>query len=223
MKVQNLPPQGSPPKLPLQKHASEHTDHWKDDGLQLGHDLADVGEHGLKSRWLSELAHDEMLEMRGLVASEGRQTAVLGETAHYGNHSWLQSGVGVLNGAVAVGAVWHGLGMLRSKDPLRKVDGVNHLLMGAGCGLVSAHLLGGSHELAGLGSKFLIAHGVGEVAVGSYRAATGKSVLPGLLQATHGACLVGAEMVPGAALPLCVAMAGVTAAQIWLHNRKPVE
>lgn len=160
---------------------------------------------------------------RGMVASEGRQTAVLGETAHYGSHTWLQTGVGVLSGAVAVGAVWHGLGMLRSKDPLRKADGVNHLLMGAGCGLVSAHLLGGSHELAGLGSKLLIAHGVGEVALGSYRAATGKSVLPGLLQATHGACLVAAEMLPAVALPMCVAMAGVTGAQIWLHQKKPVE
>ena len=223
MKVQSLPPQGPPPKLPPKKEAAEHSEHAKDDGLQLGHEASSLGEHTLKSRWLSELAHDDMVEMRGLVAREGRQTAVLGETAHYAPHSWLQTGVGVLNGAVAVGAVWHGLEMIHSKDPLRKVEGVNHLLMGAGCGLVSGHLLGGSHELAGWGSKFLIVHGLGEIAVGSYRAATAKSPLPGLLQATHGACLMGAELVPGAALPLCVAMAGVTAAQIWLHKKKPVE
>lgn len=148
---------------------------------------------------------------------------MLGETAHYAPHSWLQSGVGVLNGVVAAGAVWHGVEMLRSPDPVRKLEGVNHLLMGAGCGLVSAHLLGGGHELAGVGSKLLVAHGLGEVAMGSYRAATGKSAVPGLLQAAHGACLMGAELIPGAALPLCVAMAGVTAAQIWVHKKKAVE
>ena len=221
MQIQALPNPPAPPKGP--PTPPPHKDHTREDGIQIGHDAASLGEHGLKTRWLGELTRDEMVEMRALVAREGRQTAVIGETAHFTPHSWLKTGVAGLNGVVAASALWHGVEMLRSKDGLHKIEGVNHLLMGAGCGLISGHLLGGDHHLGEVGSKLMVAHGVGEIGIGAYRAIkrNGPERVSGLLQAAHGACLVGAELVHGAAVPLCLAMAGITGAQIWLHRKHP--
>jgi hypothetical protein len=212
--------QTPPPQPPLKPKSHKHENQAVTDGLQLGHDASSLGEHGLKSKLLSEWTRDEVVELRSALAKEGRQAGVMGEHSSFGSHNLLAGGVGILNGAVAASALWHGIDLLRSDRPLHKVEGVNHLLMGAGCGLVSAHLLGGNHHLGQIGSHFLSAHGAGEVGIGLFRAAKGegRERTYGLLQAAHGACLMGAEMVPGAALPLCLAMAGLTGVQIWLHH-----
>ena len=178
-------------------------------GIQLGHDASDLG----KASGL--IAREELVEVRGLVAREGRQAAVLGE--HSTPHTALRAGAAGLNALLAAGAVWHGVELIRKGE---KAEGASHLLLGAGCALTAGHLAGLNPHLGHWGGQLLMAHGVAEIGIGAYRASKGERV-QGLLQAAHGACMVGAELVPGAALPLCLAMAGLTGAQIWRHHHQP--
>lgn len=175
-------------------------------GIQLGHDVSDLG----KASGL--LAREELLEVRGIVAREGRQAAVLGE--HSDPHTRLRAGAAGLNAVLAAGALWHGIELIFKGE---KAEGASHLLLGAGCALTAGHLAGLQAGLGQWGGHLLTAHGAAEIGIGAYRALGGQPAR-GLLQAAHGACLIGAEMVPGAALPLSLAMAGLTAAQIWQHH-----
>jgi len=211
VKVQHHP-SPTPPPPPPGKQPERHGNHDLHDGVQLGHDASSLGE---ASGLLGEISREETLELRSLIAREGRQSAILGE--HSAPHSALRTAAGGLNVLVAAGATWHGFNLLRSEHKLDKVEGFNHLLIGAGCGLTAAHLMTGHEHLGELGGHFLMAHGVGEIGIGIYRACRGEATL-GSLQAAHGACLVAAEMVPGAALPLCLTMAALTGAQIWQHR-----
>ncbi len=156
--------------------------------------------------------------MRSLVARESRQAAILGEASL--PHTLLRGGAVALNGLVAAGAIWHGIELLGSEGGVKKAEGISHLLMGAGCGLTAAHLSTGSVHTGHLAGNFLLAHGAAEVGLGIYRSTQGEKTL-GLLQAAHGACLIGAEMIPGAALPFCLAMATLTGLQIWQHRSAP--
>lgn len=62
----------------------------------------------------------------------------------------------------------------------------------------------------------MIGHGVLQAGLGIYGAVQGEiSPLQGLLQASHGACLVAAELCHAAALPLCAAMVGLTSLEIY--------
>jgi hypothetical protein len=227
--IQKAPHHAPPPPPP------RHGDHKKTDAVQLGHDVADIAhaaaghigeeaaEAATKVRFLGELGREEMMEMRAMVAREGRQVAVLGEqTVHAVQpHPYLRTGAALLNGAVAAGAVWHGVELLRSNGPVKKMEGLNHLVLGAGCGLISAHLSGGPEALGHVGGGLMVAHGAAEVGLGAYRAVRGHGTERklGLLQAAHGGCLIGAELFHGAALPLCLAMAGLTGVQIYLHRQ----
>ncbi|MFN8609743.1 MAG: hypothetical protein U0931_19545 [Vulcanimicrobiota bacterium] len=196
-------PYQSPPPSPRKPPNDVHN------GIQLGHDVSDLGKAtGLITR-------EELVEVRGLVAREGRQAALLGE--HSLPHTALRAGAAGLNALLAAGAIWHGVELMRKGE---KAEGASHLLLGAGCALTAGHLAGLDPALAHLGGQLLMAHGAAEIGIGGYRAARGERI-GGLLQAAHGACMIGAELVPGAALPLCVAMAGLTAAQIWQHHHQP--
>jgi hypothetical protein len=204
------------PQTPVKNrlpHASE--DHQLHDGVQIGHNLSSVGE---ATGILGEISREEMVEMRSLVARESRQAAILGEAS--APHTALRAGAAGLNVLVAAGAAWHGVELLRRPDGFSKVEGASHLLMAAGCGLTAGHLGLGNHEMGALAGKFLVAHGAAEVGLGAYRAIKGEKLL-GSLQAAHGACLIGAEVFPAAALPLCVSMAALTGIQVWLHHKHP--
>ena len=159
-----------------------------------------------------------MVEMRSLVARESRQAAILGEAS--APHTALRAGAAGLNALVAVGATWHAVELMRRPDHFSKAEGASHLLMAAGCGLTAGHLGLGNADLGHLGGKFLLAHGAAEVGLGAYRACKGEKML-GSLQAAHGACLIGAELFPQVALPLCVGMAALTGIQIWQNHRHP--
>ena len=209
MKVQNYPNPVPPRKTPPEKEKEEHGLH---DGLQLGHNASSLGE---ATGILGEISREEMVEMRSLVARESRQAAILGENS--APHTLLRSGAVGLNALVDAGAVYHAVEHFQEKGAVNKLEGVSHLLMGAGCGLTAAHLSTGGEQLGHTAGHFLLAHGAIEMGVGVYRAVKGEKTL-GLLQAAHGACLVGAEMAPGAALPLCVAMAALTGVQVWQHR-----
>ena len=167
---------------------------------------------------MGEISREEMVEMRSLVARESRQAAILGEAS--APHTALRAGAAGLNALVAVGATWHAVELMRRPDAFSKTEGASHLLMAAGCGLTAGHLGLGNAHLGHLGGQFLLAHGAAEIGLGAYRAVKGEKVL-GSLQAAHGACLIGAELFPQAALPLCVGMAALTGIQIWQHHRHP--
>jgi hypothetical protein len=191
--------------------------------------VADALEHESKNlrsrlgRWLSEMADDDRADVRRLVMREGRQGAVLSETGVSLNPLW-GAGLCALNGLAAAGALHHGAGLLRDREPLHKIEGVNEILMGLGCALVAGNLAGGAPLLAQLGGHLLVAHGLGQAGLGLYSIGAGtETPTRGLLQAAHGLCLVGAELCPGIALPLCVAMLGLTGSQIYLaaaHSRE---
>ncbi len=212
MKICKAPPPQTPPKTQLPPVAEEHNLH---DGVQLGHNLSSIGE---ASGVLGEIAREEIVEMRSLIARGSRPAALLGEAS--ATHTALRAGAAGLNVLVAAGATWHAIELLRRPDGYSKVEGASHLLMAAGCGLTAGHLGLDNSHLGELGGKFLLAHGVAEVGLGAYRALQGDKVMGGL-QAAHGACLVGAELFPAAALPLCVGMAALTGIQIWQHHRHP--
>jgi hypothetical protein len=167
---------------------------------------------------LGELSREEAIEMHSLVAHGGRPAALLNQNSL--PSTVLRTGAVGLNALVAGGAAWHGVQLLQAPGAVNKVEGVSHLLMSAGCGLTAAHLSTGSESMGHLAGHFLLAHGATEMGVGVYRAVHGEKTL-GLLQAAHGACLIGADMVPGAAIPLCLAMAALTGAQIWQHRAHP--
>lgn len=206
------PPRPQPPAPPPEHDPRGHDLH---NGVQIGHNVSHLAE---ASGILEEIGREEMLEIRGMVAREGRQTALLGENS--APHTALRTGAIGLNALVGVGAVWHGVELLHSKDTWHKLEGVSHLVLGAGCGLTAAHLGTGNHTVGHLAGHMLVAHGAAEVGLGTYRAFKGEKGL-GLLQAAHGACLIGAEFIPSAALPLCVAMAAITGVQIWHHHKYP--
>ncbi|MBX3166028.1 MAG: hypothetical protein KF760_01405 [Candidatus Eremiobacteraeota bacterium] len=212
MKICKTPTPQNLPQTRLPPPTKEHQLH---DGVQLGHNLSSVGE---ASGVLGEVTREEMVEMRSLVARESRQAAILGEAS--APHTALRAGAAGLNVLVAAGATWHALELLRRPDGYSKAEGASHLLMAAGCGLTAGHLGLANPGLGELGGKFLLAHGAAEVGLGAYRAIKGDKLLGGL-QAAHGACLIGAELFPAAALPLCVGMAALTGIQIWQHHRHP--
>lgn len=175
-------------------------------GIQLGHDVSDLG----KASGL--LVREELIEVRGMVAREGRQAALLGE--HSTPHTALRAGAAGLNAVLAAGAVWHGTELIRKGE---KAEGISHLMLGAGCALTAGHLAGLNPALGHWGGHLLVAHGATEIGIGTVRLLHGEPA-KGLLQAAHGACMIGAEIAPGAALPLSLAMAGLTAVQIWHHH-----
>ncbi|ODT74433.1 hypothetical protein ABS71_05660 [bacterium SCN 62-11] len=212
VKICKAPIPATPPKSQLPKPSEEHGLH---DGVQIGHNLSSVGE---ATGVLGEISREEMVEMRSLVARESRQAAILGEAS--APHTALRTGAAGLNVLVAAGAAWHGIELLRRPDGFSKVEGASHLLMAAGCGLTAGHLGLANPVMGELAGKFLMAHGAAEVGLGAYRALQGEKVLGGL-QAAHGACLIGAEVFPAAALPLCVSMAALTGIQVWLHHQHP--
>lgn len=177
--------------------------------------MSSIGE---ASGLMGEISREEMVEMRSLVARESRQAAILGEAS--APHTALRAGAAGLNALVAVGATWHAVELMRRPDAFSKTEGASHLLMAAGCGLTAGHLGLGNAHLGQLGGQFLLAHGAAEIGLGAYRACKGEKILGGL-QAAHGACLIGAELFPQAALPLCVGMAALTGIQIWQHHRHP--
>ena len=129
-----------------------------------------------------------------------------------------------MSGAVAVGAAIHGVQMLSSKDRFTQLEGANHLLMSASCGVMAGAMLAPQSGLAPFSAPFMAAHGIGEVALGAYQVSKGIQQdcqghkLAGALKIAHGGCLAAAQFFPGAALPLYLGMAAATAAQLSLQK-----
>jgi hypothetical protein len=180
--------------------------------LQLGADLAHLATAKLSSAVQHSAPHLETA-----VALLGQQ----GETL-VGN-SLFRGGAAALNVGVAAAASWRGIQGLRSHSKLEKLEGANNLLLGTGSGLIASNLISGSAEISHWGGKFMLAHGVGDIGLGGYRAVRGHGAerLSGVLQAAHGSCLVAAELFHAAAVPLCVAMLGLSAAQLFVAGVDP--
>ncbi|MBS2033820.1 hypothetical protein JST97_02480 [bacterium] len=138
--------------------------------------------------------------------------------------SWLGTGSAVLSGVVAVGSAVHAAQMLSSKDRLTQLEGANHLLMSASCGVMAGAMLAPSTGLGAFTSPLMTAHGLGEVALGAYQLVRGTAgecqhdQVAGVLKLAHGGCLAAAQFFPGAALPLYLGMAAVTASQVALQQ-----
>lgn len=143
---------------------------------------------------------------------------------HGGSTDWLATGSAVVSGLVAVGAAVHGLGMITSKDRFTQLEGANHLLMSASCGVMAGAMLAPQSGLGAYSTPLMAAHGLGEVALGAYQLVKGSREdcqhhqLAGALKIAHGGCLAAAQFFPGAAFPLYLGMAAVTASQISLQQ-----
>lgn len=150
----------------------------------------------------------------------------MGHEHHTGGsgNNWLGTGSAVLSGVVALGAAVHGAQMITSKDRFTQLEGANHLLMSASCGVMSAAMLAPQSGLGGYTTPLMAAHGLGEVALGAYQLVRGSKQdcqhdrLAGALKIAHGGCLAAAQFFPGAAFPLYLGMAAVTASQISLQK-----
>lgn len=148
---------------------------------------------------------------------------------HHGSGSgtggnWLHTGSAVVSGLVAVGAAVHGAQMMTSKDRFTQLEGANHLLMSASCGVMATSMLAPQLGLGSLSAPFMAAHGLGEVALGAYQLLKGTREdcqhhqLAGVLKVAHGGCLAAAQLFPGAAFPLYLGMTAATASQIALQQ-----
>ncbi len=137
---------------------------------------------------------------------------------------WLATGSAVASGVVAVGAAIHGVQMIASKDRFTQLEGANHLLMSASCGVMAGAMLAPQSGLGAFSSPLMAAHGLGEVALGAYQMAKGSKEdcrhhkVAGALKIAHGGCLAAAQFFPGSAFPLYLGMAAVTASQISLQQ-----
>ena len=137
---------------------------------------------------------------------------------------WLATGSGLVSGLVAVGAAVHGAQMITSKDNFTRLEGANHLLMSASCGVMAGAMLAPQSGLGTYTSPLMAAHGLGEVALGAYQLVRGNQQdcrhdqVAGALKMAHGGCLAAAQLFPGAAFPLYLGMAAVTAGQISLQQ-----
>ena len=143
---------------------------------------------------------------------------------HGTGSNWVGTGTAVLSGAVAIGAAVHGVQMLSSKDRFTQMEGANHLLMSASCGVMAGAMLAPSSGLAPFSSPLMAAHGIGEAALGVYQVSKGVQddcqghTMAGALKIAHGGCLAAAQFFPGAALPLYLGMAAATASQLALQQ-----
>lgn len=121
-----------------------------------------------------------------------------------------------LSAVVALGSAFHGVQMLASGDTL---EGANHLLMSAGCGVMAAQMVTNNALLGPLSTGLMAAHGLAEVGLGLHQVATADCAehrRHGLTKAAHGGCLAAAQLFPAAALPLYLGMAAATAVDIAL-------
>lgn len=137
---------------------------------------------------------------------------------------WLATGSAVVSGLVAVGSAVHGVQMITSKDRFTQLEGANHLLMSASCGVMAGAMLAPSTGLGAYTSPLMAAHGLGEVALGAYQLVRGNKDdcqhdrLAGALKIAHGGCLAAAQFFPGAAFPLYLGMAAATASHLSLQQ-----
>lgn len=215
VKIQTLPPAVAPRILGAPAPGPEKSrDHSTTDKVQLGADLS----HIASAAWYKS-AHPATA---GKIKSSA---AVLGQHGESLQSAALRGGAAVLSGAVALASTWHGVALLRSKETFTRLEGANHLVLAAGSGLVAAHLGTAQHGVSQAGAALMLVHGVGEVGLGAYRALReeGSDRTAGLLQMAHGACLVGAELFHGAALPLCLIMAGITGTQMLVREQQEHE
>jgi hypothetical protein len=134
----------------------------------------------------------------------------------------VNQGLTVLSAAAAAGATYHGVRMLQHGH---YAHGANHLLMGAGAGVMAAAMATGSHGLHQASSVLMGAHGAMEVGLGVQsflKADTTLDKALALSTAVHGACLAAAQLTNNAVftIPLYLGMGAATATQIALTSSK---
>ncbi len=121
-----------------------------------------------------------------------------------------------LSAIVALGSAYHGVQMLADGQ---RLEGANHLLMSAGCGVMAAQMLTNNPALGPLSTGLMAAHGLAEVGLGLHQVATAECAehrRHGFTKAAHGGCLAAAQLFPAAALPLYLGMAAATAVDVAL-------
>lgn len=130
----------------------------------------------------------------------------------------VNGGLTLLSAAAAAGATYHGVRMLNHGH---YAHGANHLLMGAGSGVMALAMATGNHTLHQASSVLMGAHGAMEVGLGVQafmKAETPKGKALAATTAIHGACLAGAQMTNNAlfTIPLYLGMGAATAVQTAL-------
>lgn len=241
MQIQRAP-QGGPTRRPQSNPPQEPTPpghhHHGLSGtlLHVGHDAAMLamaapsGHHaGMHSGGMTMPMDDNSI-CHGTPMPAGHQhhemsTPTMHQHGSATSHAtWLSTGSALLCGAVALGSAVHGAQMLASKDGFTRLDGANHLLMSASCGVMAGAMLAPQTGLGAYTAPLMGAHGLAELALGSYQLVRGTrqdcqhDQVAGVLKIAHGGCLAAAQLFPGAALPLYLGMTAVTATQISLQQ-----
>jgi hypothetical protein len=132
----------------------------------------------------------------------------------------VNQGLTILSAAAAAGATYHGVRMLQHGH---YAHGANHLLMGAGSGVMAVAMATGNHTLHQASSVLMGAHGAMEVGLGVQsflKAQTTKDKALALTTAAHGACLAAAQLTNNAlfTIPLYLGMGAATVTQIALTS-----
>lgn len=251
MQIQRSPQAGVPrrlqsntPKEPSPPPPGEHHNHgWGGTLLHVGHDAAmlamtpPTGGHHHGGMEIGDPSMGPICHGGGSAsapadphAGHHNHGSAAPADPHAGHHmssagtDWLATGSGVVSGLVAVGAAVHGVHMITSKDRFTQLEGANHLLMSVSCGVMAGAMLAPQSGLGAYTSPLMAAHGLGEVALGTYQLVKGSREdcqhhkLAGALKVAHGGCLAAAQFFPGAAFPLYLGMAAATATQISLQQ-----
>lgn len=198
--------------------------HIAHDVAMIGMSLPGVGGHG------SHAGHAMPVEICGSGPAPSHMGHA-GHTGHAGHNSAgpgvfdtftqgsaVSQGLTILSAAAAAGATYHGVNMLKHGH---YAHGANHLLMGAGSGVMALAMATGNHTLHQASSFLMGAHGAMEVGLGVQaftQADTPKAKALAATTAIHGACLAGAQMTNNAlfTIPLYLGMGAATAVQTAL-------
>jgi hypothetical protein len=171
------------------------------------------------------VGHDHSAHNHGAQPPAGHDHSSHDHGGHAGHGGTLNNAMAGLSAAVAVGSAIHGIQMIQSDDTLTKIEGANHLLMSASCGVMSAQMFGvGGPGLGAWSTGLMAAHGLGETALGAHQLMQGVKEdcahhrLMGITKMVHGGCLAAAQAFPGAALPLYIAMGAATTVQIAMGH-----
>ncbi len=248
-----LPVRAAEPKQESKQPMAGHNHGWSGTALHVGHDVAMIGmslpccttptppapppmEICGQPAPSAVVGHDHMAHSHAAQPAMGHDHSAHNHGAEspvghdHGAHAGHTGGacnnaMAGLSAAVAVGSAIHGIQMIQSDDTLTKLEGANHLLMSASCGVMSAQMFGvGGPGLGAWSTGLMAAHGLGETALGVHELVQGVKEdcahhrLMGLTKMVHGSCLAAAQALPGAALPLYIAMGAATTVQIAMGH-----
>ena len=203
------------PKLSKGLSAMEVT-HVAHDVAMIGMNLPGMGHHH-HAHGSHSMAFDPMSSWCG-TSPPPEAKAGMFDPLTQGSPS--HQGLTALSAVAAVGAGYHGIKMLQHGH---YAHGANHLLMGAGSGVMAIAMATGSSSLHTASSVLMGAHGAAEVGLGVQsftKAESTKDKALALSTVVHGACLAAAQLTNNALItvPLYLGMGAATATQVALSH-----